>query len=78
MMIICGHALKHARSTHPDFAAPPIVRRQATDRRPRPTEYRADAVVVLWSGATAVFAVIVEVQLGRDGGVRALDRRSLD
>jgi hypothetical protein len=31
-----------------------------------PTEYRADAVVVLRSGETAVVAVVIEAQLGRD------------
>jgi len=35
-----------------------------------PTEYRADAVVVLSAAETAVLAVVVEVQLGRDGGKR--------
>jgi hypothetical protein len=31
-----------------------------------PTEYRADAVVVLTAGEASVLAVVVEVQLGRD------------
>jgi hypothetical protein len=37
---------------------------------PRPTEYRADAVIVLHSDERPVLAVVVEVQLGRD-----LDKR---
>jgi hypothetical protein len=35
-----------------------------------PTEYRADAVVVLTNGGQRVLAVVVEVQLGRDGDKR--------
>lgn len=35
-----------------------------------PTEYRADAVVVLTGGQGPVLAVVVEVQLGRDGDKR--------
>jgi len=35
-----------------------------------PTEYRADTVVVLTDDAGPVFAVVVEIQLGRDGDKR--------
>lgn len=35
-----------------------------------PTEYRADTVVVLTDDSGPVFAVVVEVQLGRDGDKR--------
>lgn len=35
-----------------------------------PTEYRADAVVVLTDGDQSVLAVVIEIQLGRDGGKR--------
>lgn len=35
-----------------------------------PTEYRAAAVVVLAAGQGPVLAVVVEVQLGRDGDKR--------
>ncbi len=35
-----------------------------------PTEYRADAVVVLTDGDQPVLAVVIEIQLGRDGGKR--------
>lgn len=35
-----------------------------------PTEYRADTVVGLTDGATAVLAIVVEVQLGRDPAKR--------
>ncbi|MPY97020.1 MAG: hypothetical protein GEU97_03345 [Actinophytocola sp.] len=35
-----------------------------------PTEYRADAVVVLTDGDQPVLAVVIEIQLGRDRGKR--------
>lgn len=52
----------------PEFGSVRLEPADCTDVAP--TEYRSDAVVVLSDGHRPVLAVVVEVQLGRDGDKR--------